>query len=52
MTDKQATTADLCREQQESIARLVAERDTYKEDTEELIASKKKVEFDARMQSM
>ena len=37
------------KEQQESIARLLTERDTYKEDTNELLASKKKVEFDAKL---
>ena len=37
------------KEQQESIARLLAERDTFKEDTNELLASKKKVEAEAGM---
>ena len=40
------------KEQQESIGRLVAERDSYKDDTEELLATKKKLEFDSRMQQM
>ena len=40
------------KEQQESIGRLIAERDSYKDDTEELLATKKKLEFDTRMQHM
>ena len=36
----------------EQTGRLVAERDSFRDDTEELIANKKKVEFDARMAQM
>ena len=49
MTEEQAKMAITIKVEQEHNAKLMAEKDSYKDDAEELLKSKKKVEFDADM---
>ena len=50
LTAAKATMATQIKEAQENNARLMAEKDGFKDDASELLTNKKKVEFDARMQ--